>query len=145
MSIKLLEDSFDFLGVPFLVQVKEREMFVNAEEGRVAGVNMHGAPAGRERVPRGWVICDCIVAKVRPDYPFSASHDFPENAERQHIVVETLEYPEKSRDILFKSWSAEPDTDRDDVDVNSLAESAIQKLINEVKSTTKVRELEVGI
>lgn len=137
----LLEDSFEFKGVPFLVKVQEREMYINAEKGRVTGVNMYGAPSGRDYVPAGWVMCDCIVAKVRPDYPFNAQNNFPDNVEKHHKAFEPLEYPEKSRGILFKSWNAVHRQNRDEVDIQALAERAVDKLLDACETRTEVAEL----
>lgn len=139
----LLEDTFTFKTIPFLVEVEELDMFIDGESGETNGVNFHNAPTGHKTVPsKSWRICRCIIARVRPDYPYTIKQEWPENIDKHFHIVEPLEIPTKSEGWIFTTWDVEQYQYKEDIDVNKLAESVVDKMKTAYKNRTKVNSLE---
>lgn len=140
----LLEDSFEFQTVPFIVRVEVQERFVNGKTGESRGVNFHNAPTGMKRVPsKSWVICECVHARVRPDYPYTIREEWPENVDKHFHSIVPLEEPVKSRGLLFTSWDSERKRTIQDIDEKELAEKTITKMKQAYENRHKVSELTV--
>lgn len=142
MNKVLLKDSFEFKTVPFLVKVERKDMFVNGDSGEIKGINIHNAPSGYDKKPsKSWVICDCLIARVRPDYPYTIKDEWPENVDKHFHTVELLEVPSKSKGLIFSKWDTEPNQDLDDVNIREMAEKTILKMKKAYIERTKVKSL----
>lgn len=138
MAKLLLEDTFEYQGIPFIVKVRRKEMFVNGKTDEIRGVNVRGHPVGMDKSPRHWVPCKAIVALVRPDYPYQSERKWIRNTGSQFRAVELLEEPVE-RGLMLKRWGREPleqERDREE-----LAEAAIQKLKQAYKSSEAAQSL----
>lgn len=93
-----LEDTFEYKNIPFIVRVQEQEMYINGKNGEIRGINAYGNPTGVERNSRHWVLCRCLVSRVRPDYPYSVNHKY-EEVDKHVKIIEPYELPKRS--IIF--------------------------------------------
>lgn len=137
----LLEDTFTFATVPFLVKVEREEMFIHGELEEIRAVDMYNRPAGvRMYKPFNWVKCECFVARVRPDYPYTVEEKWPKNVDKHETVVKPLEVPKK-RGWLLRRYESVQERDPEDVDVQAFAELAIHRLKQRYESREKVMSL----
>ena len=95
-----IQDEVEYTDIPFIVEVYDTEMYINGKSGDVRGVNIHGAPKGMKRGGRNWIVCECLVAKIRPDYPYPANKEYS-GVDKHVKIVEPYEIPNKG--ILFYS------------------------------------------
>jgi hypothetical protein len=118
----LLEDTFVWKDVPFIVEVTDIDRFINKNTGETRGVNVNGAPSGFRSTPFGWVRTPCRVAKVRPDYPYESSDKWSDNIDQHAHIVEPHEIP-RSKWIIFTEVE-----DNEPRDPKSMAEDAIAQI-----------------
>lgn len=85
----------EYKDMPFLVQVYDREMYINWKTGEIRGINMYNAPSGMKEAGKRWVICECMVANIRPNNPYSAN-DHYEDIDKHARAVEPYEVPKRS-------------------------------------------------
>lgn len=138
----LLEDSFEYKQVPFIVRVEVQDRYINGRTGETRGKNMYGAPAGLRRSSRAWTLCECVIARVRPDYPYSIRREWPENVEKHFHTVVPLEIPVKNRLLLIARWSAERTVNIEEIDVEKMAEVTIEKMKDAYENRNRVKSLE---
>lgn len=140
--VALLEDELEFQTVPFLVKIEERVMFVNAETGECRVPNMYDAPKGLKKGGKMWVKCDCVIARIRPDYPYAVEKEWPENVDKHFSIVKLLDVPKKEKGLLFTSYSSEQKQTRDDVDIQKMAKAVIAKMKKAYRERDKVVSIE---
>lgn len=122
-----LKDKVEYKDIPFLVEVYDTDMYINAKTGGIRGINMHGAPTGMKRGGREWVVCECLIANIRPDYPYPKSDKY-DGVDKHVRVVEPYEIPK--RGIIFYG-KEERKVDMEPMD---LAEKAADKLKRRFKN-----------
>lgn len=120
----ILEDTIEFKGVPFRVTVADRDMFINHKTGTAKRVNIHGYPVGMDYKPRGWVLCKCRVATIRPDYPYNMK-EWTKHVDTQHSLYTPFEVPTKGL-IFYGKKDANPS--KADLDPRGMAKAVIYKL-----------------
>lgn len=132
-----LKDDFEYETVPFVVRVYDTDMFIHAKTGEVRGVNMHGAPSGMKRGSRKWVMCQCRVCRVRPDYPYSIDKEWPESVDKHVQLADPMEVPK--RGIVFYG-RGEPD--EEPREPQEIAEAAIDELQRRYEEADEPETLE---
>lgn len=138
----LLEDEFEFQTVPFIVRVEVQRRYIDGKTGESRGVNMYNAPTGMKKRPsKSWVICECVIARVRPDYPYTIDKEWPENLDKHFHTVVALEEPVKSRGLIFTSWDTERKRTIEDVDEQALAKKTVAKMKSAYENRDKVSSL----
>lgn len=116
-----IQDEVEYENIPFLIEVYDTDMYINAKSGEVRGINMYGAPTGMKKGGWSWVVCNCLVANIRPDYPYSKNEEYSE-VDKHVRVVEPYEKPTKG--IVFYGKEEQ----RVDVEPVEIAEKAAEKL-----------------
>lgn len=90
-----IKDSFKLFDVPFLIRVYDQKMYINGKNKEIRGINTKGNPSGLKGNGRKWLRCKCMVAKVRPDYPYNINNKWTNNIDKHVQVVEPYEIPER--------------------------------------------------
>ena len=119
----LLKSTFIYKKVPFLIKVVQAERYIHKSCEKIRGVNFKGKPAGLDS-SKGWYICECIVAKVRPDYPYTIKEEWPPNVNQHFSTHEPLEIPKRK---LFRYTKVERNPQREP---KEMAKDVKQKLKN---------------
>lgn len=130
MMVKTLhEETFEYKGIPFILIVEERDVFINPKTNEIRGQNIRERSTGLDS-SRGWILCESIVSRIRPDYPYSLPDDKQaEKFEKHHKEYELLEKP-KSR-FLFGYKTVDREQERS---VEELGEITIESLKNAYES-----------
>jgi len=128
----LLEDTFTYKQVPFLIKVEHRKMYIHAKNGEVRGTNIHGNPQGMHGNSRKWIQCECVVARVRPDYPYSIENDEWEHIDQHHKTIDPIEIPKKG--LPFSYYAEQVKDGISDVNEQELAQETIEKLKSAYKN-----------
>lgn len=130
-----VEDEVEYKDIPFVVEVYDVDMYINAKTGEIRGVNMYGAPTGMKRGSRKWVVCECLVANIRPDYPYSKNEEY-DGVDKHVRVVEPYEVP--TRGIIF--YGKENRTvDVEPMDLAEKAADRLKKRFEDYEPPAKVR------
>lgn len=139
-TTKLLEDTFTFETVPFKVEVKQKDLFVNARTGETSEI-VNGRPDGFDRTPRNWVQCEVVVATLRPDYRYTVEKEWPENVDKHFGKIVPLENPVKNGWWRLCTYSTMRVRDIEDVNPTAVAEKLIQEMKQAYENRTKVETL----
>lgn len=139
----LLKDEFEFQTVPFIVKVEVVERFVNAKTRELSKVCYDRTPQGYSRTPREWVICDLILCRVRPNYPYTIDKEWPENVDKHFHTVVPLESPARMwKWKFFPTYTAESVKTVEDVDETAVAKQTIAKMKKAYENRAEVSALE---
>lgn len=134
-----IKDDFKLNKIPFIVHVYDDDMYINGKSRDIKGINTRGNPAGLKGNGRHWVRCRCMVAKVRPDYPYTIKHEWTDDIDKHIEIVQPYEIPK--RNIIFYSKK-----DRDvKTQPEELAEAAINKLKQRFEDYERPKELDSEI
>jgi len=107
-------------------------MYIHATNGEVRGINIQGNPQGMQGNSRKWTQCECVVARVRPDYPYSMENDEWEHIDQHHKMIDPIEIPKKGLPFLYHAEQVKDDIS--DVDEQKLAQETIEKLKSAYKN-----------
>lgn len=142
----LLEDEFEYQTVPFIVKVETVEKFVNAKTGEITSVSFDRTPPGYDRTPREWVICELVIGRVRPDYPFTIEKEWSDNVDKHFHTVVALDAPERVwKWKVFPTYEANRVREVDEVDSQAIAEKTIAKMKDAYENRDEVEDLEASV
>lgn len=136
----LLRDSFEFKTVPFIIVVEQKNMYINSSTGAVRKQTFAAEKeaSGNKQL----VDCEVIVARVRPDYPYTVQKEWPDNVDQHFITVFPLETPVKEKHWgIISDWKAETQHTLNDVDIENLARATIEKMKTAYENRKKVKAL----
>lgn len=136
----LLEDTFTFETVPFKVEVKQKDIFVNVRNKETTEV-VNGSPSGFNSTPRHWVQCEVVVATLRPDYSYTVEKEWPENVDKHFGKIVPLEQPVKNGWWRLCTYSTMRIRESEDVDPTVVAENLIQEMKQAYENRDKVKTL----
>lgn len=132
----LLQDSFEFKSVPYVVRVQVQTLLVNGETDEIHKDTMNNRPDGfLER--RKWARCDCLVARVRPDYPYTEREEWPAETSQHFYSVLPLEWPRKSYKQIIPSYNTVQVQDLSELskkEIDYVAQELADEVVDKLKT-----------
>jgi hypothetical protein len=143
MPKTLLKDSFEFESVPFIVKAETRQRFVNWKTREMEKLGGDISKKSGDRKTNPWVLCEMVLVRVRPDYPYSVEKEWPENVDMHFSTIVPIDVPKKES-VLFivPKYTTERKQNIEDVKLQKAAEATIQKMKSAYENREKVATLE---
>jgi len=138
----LFKDEFEFQTVPFIVKVEVKEKFVNVKTGEMTSVSYDNTPKGYNRATRNWAICDVIIGRVRPNYPYTIDKEWPENIDKHFHTVVALEKPTRVLKWgFFPTHTPQQIRTLGEIDSEQIATKTIAKMKRAYENRDEVKSL----